>query len=63
MAVSDRPGDPFVDSRGKTPILPNGITLINSYDSDIFLPDEDDPNACILFGTDWTDHYWAMQLR
>lgn len=63
VAVSDRPEGPFVDARGKTPILPKGITPTNSYDPDIILPDEDDPNAYILFGSDWTDHYWAMQLK
>ena len=63
VAVSDRPDGPFVDARGKTPILPKGITPTNSYDPDIILPDEDDPNAYILFGSDWTDHYWAMQLK
>lgn len=63
VAVSDRPDGPFVDARGKTPILPKGITPTNSYDPDIILPDKDDPNAYILFGSDWTDHYWAMQLR
>lgn len=62
VAVSDRPDGPFVDARGKTPILPKGITPTNSYDPDIILPDEDDPHAYILFGSDWTDHYWAMQL-
>ena len=62
VAVSDRPDGPFVDARGKTPILPKGITPTNSYDPDIILPDEDDPHAWILFGSDWTDHYWAMQL-
>lgn len=62
VAVSDRPDGPFVDARGKTPILPKGITPTNSYDPDIILPDEDDPRAWILFGSDWTDHYWAMQL-
>lgn len=62
VAVSDRPDGPFVDARGKTPILPKGITPTNSYDPDIILPDKDDPNAYILFGSDWTDHYWAMQL-
>ncbi len=63
VAVSDRPDGPFVDARGKTPILPKGITPTNSYDPDIILPDEDDPHAYILFGSDWTDHYWAMQLN
>ncbi|MBP3637457.1 MAG: family 43 glycosylhydrolase [Clostridia bacterium] len=63
VAVSDRPDGPFVDARGKTPILPKGITSTNSYDPDIILPDEDDPHAYILFGSDWTDHYWAMQLN
>jgi len=62
VAVSDRPDGPFVDARDKTPILPKGITPTNSYDPDIILPDEDDPHAYILFGSDWTDHYWAMQL-
>ena len=62
VAVSDRPDGPFVDARGKTPILPKGITPTNSYDPDIILPDKDDPRAWILFGSDWTDHYWAMQL-
>ncbi|MBQ8200858.1 MAG: family 43 glycosylhydrolase [Clostridia bacterium] len=62
VAVSDRPDGPFVDARGKTPILPKGITPTNSYDPDILLPDEEDPHAYILFGSDWTDHYWAMQL-
>jgi len=62
VAVSDRPDGPFVDARGKTPILPKGITPTNSYDPDILLPDADDPNAYIVFGSDWTDHYWSMQL-
>ena len=62
VAVSDRPDGPFVDARGKTPILPKGITPTNSYDPDIILPDGDDRRAWILFGSDWTDHYWAMQL-
>ena len=53
VAVSDRPDGPFVDARGKTPILPKGITPTNSYDPDIILPDEDDPHAYILFGSDW----------
>ncbi len=63
VAVSDRPDGPFVDARGKTPILPKGITPTNSYDPDIILPDEDDDKAYILFGSDWTDHYWAMELN
>lgn len=62
VAVSDRPDGPFVDARGKTPILPPGITPTNSYDPDIILPDDEDPRAWIVFGSDWTDHYWAMQL-
>ncbi len=62
VAVSDRPDGPFVDARGKTPILPKGITPTNSYDPDILLPDADDDKAYILFGSDWTDHYWAMEL-
>ena len=63
VAVSDRPDGPFRDARGKTPILPKGITPTNSYDPDVILPDEDDSRAWIVFGSDWTDHYWAMQLR
>ncbi|MBR6953755.1 MAG: family 43 glycosylhydrolase [Clostridia bacterium] len=63
VAVSDRPDGPFTDARGKTPILPKGITPTNSYDPDIILPDGEDSRAWILFGSDWTDHYWAMQLR
>lgn len=63
VAVSDRPDGPFVDARGGTPVLPKGITPTNSYDPDIILPDEDDPHAYILFGSDWTDHYWVMQLK
>ena len=62
VAVSDRPEGPFADARGKTPILPKGITPTNSYDPDVILPDADDPRAWIVFGSDWTDHYWAMQL-
>lgn len=62
VAVSDRPDGPFVDARNKTPVLPKGITPTNSYDPDVLLPDEHDPHAWILFGSDWTDHYWAMQL-
>ena len=62
VAVSDRPDGPFVDARGRTPILPKGITPTNSYDPDIILPDEQDDRAWIVFGSDWTDHYWAMQL-
>ncbi len=62
VAVSDRPDGPFTDARGKTPILPKGITPTNSYDPDVILPDEDDDRAWIVFGSDWTDHYWAMQL-
>lgn len=62
VAVSDRPDGPFSDARGKTPILPKGITPTNSYDPDVILPDADDPRAWIVFGSDWTDHYWAMQL-
>ena len=63
VAVSDRPDGPFRDARGKTPILPKGITPTNSYDPDVILPDGEDPRAWILFGSDWTDHYWAMELR
>ncbi len=63
VAVSDRPDGPFTDARGKTPILPKGITPTNSYDPDVILPDADDSRAWILFGSDWTDHYWAMQLK
>ena len=63
VAVSDRPDGPFADARGRTPILPKGITPTNSYDPDVILPDADDPRAWILFGSDWTDHYWAMQLK
>ncbi len=63
VAVSDRPDGPFADARGKTPILPKGITPTNSYDPDILLPDAEDPHAWIVFGSDWTDHYWAMQLK
>ena len=63
VAVSDRPDGPFVDVRGKTPILPKGITPTNSYDPDVILPDAEDPRAWIVFGSDWTDHYWAMQLE
>lgn len=62
VAVSDRPEGPFKDARGKTPILPKGITPTNSYDPDVILPDEDDDRAWIVFGSDWTDHYWAMEL-
>ena len=63
VAVSDRPDGPFVDARGKTPLLPKGITPTNSYDPDVILPDDRDPRAWIVFGSDWTDHYWAMQLK
>ena len=63
VAVSDRPDGPFVDARGKTPLLPKGITPTNSYDPDVILPDDGDPRAWIVFGSDWTDHYWAMQLK
>ena len=63
VAVSDRPDGPFTDARGKTPVLPKGITPTNSYDPDVLLPDETDPYAWIIFGSDWTDHYWAMQLK
>ena len=63
VAVSDRPDGPFRDARGKTPILPKGITPTNSYDPDVILPDGEDSRAWILFGSDWTDHYWAMQLK
>ena len=63
VAVSDRPDGPFADARGKTPILPKGITPTNSYDPDVILPDEQDSRAWIVFGSDWTDHYWAMQLK
>ncbi len=63
VAVSDRPDGPFVDARGKTPLLPKGITPTNSYDPDVILPDGEDPRAWIVFGSDWTDHYWAMQLK
>ena len=62
VAVSSRPDGPFTDARGRTPILPKGITPTNSYDPDIILPDEEDDRAWIVFGSDWTDHYWAMQL-
>ena len=63
VAVSDRPDGPFVDARGRTPLLPKGITPTNSYDPDVILPDDGDPRAWIVFGSDWTDHYWAMQLK
>ncbi len=63
VAVSSRPDGPFTDARGKTPILPKGITPTNSYDPDVILPDADDSRAWIVFGSDWTDHYWAMQLK
>ena len=63
VAVSDRPDGPFVDARGKTPLLPKGITPTNSYDPDVILPDDEDERAWIVFGSDWTDHYWAMQLK
>ncbi len=63
VAVSDRPDGPFADARGKPPILPKGITPTNSYDPDVILPDAEDPRAWIVFGSDWTDHYWAMQLK
>ena len=63
VAVSDRPDGPFVDARGKTPLLPKGITPTNSYDPDVILPDAEDPQAWIVFGSDWTDHYWAMELK
>ena len=62
VAVSGRPDGPFTDARDRTPILPKGITPTNSYDPDILLPDEGDGRAWIVFGSDWTDHYWAMQL-
>ena len=62
VAVSDRPDGPFTDARGKTPILPKGITPTNSYDPDVILPDAEDEHAWIIFGSDWTDHYWAMKL-
>lgn len=63
VAVSDRPDGPFTDAHGKKPILPKGITPTNSYDPDVILPDEEDGRAWIVFGSDWTDHYWAMQLN
>ncbi len=63
VAVSDRPDGPFIDARNKTPLLPKGITPTNSYDPDVILPDQDDSRAWIVFGSDWTDHYWAMQLK
>ncbi len=63
VAVSNRPDGPFVDARGKTPILPKGITPTNSYDPDVVLPDAEDAHAYIIFGSDWTDHYWSMQLN
>ena len=63
VAVSDRPDGPFLDARNKTPLLPKGITPTNSYDPDVILPDKEDPRAWIVFGSDWTDHYWAMQLK
>lgn len=62
VAVSDRPDGPFRDAHGMKPLLPKGITPTNSYDPDVLLPDADDPRAWILFGSDWTDHYWAMEL-
>lgn len=63
VAVSDRPDGPFQDARGKSPVLPKGITPTNSYDPDVILPDDQDSRAWIIFGSDWTDHYWAMQLK
>ena len=62
VAVSDRPDGPFRDANHLQPILPPGITPTNSYDPDVILPDDQDDRAWIVFGSDWTDHYWAMQL-
>ena len=62
VAISERPEGPFTDARHKTPILPKGITPTHSYDPDVILPDEEDSHAWIVFGSDWTDHYWAVQL-
>lgn len=59
VAVSSRPDGPFVDARGKTPLIPKGFTTTSSYDPDIILPDENDSHAYILFGC---CDYYAMQL-
>ncbi len=62
VAVSDRPDGPFRDAHNFQPLVPKGMTPTNSYDPDIILPDEQDDRAWIVFGSDWTDHYWALQL-
>lgn len=62
VAVSDRPDGPFRDAHGMKPLVPKGMTPTNSYDPDIILPDEQDGHSWIIFGSDWTDHYWALQL-
>lgn len=62
VAVSDRPDGPFRDAHGMKPLVPRGMTPTNSYDPDVILPDDQDGRAWIVFGSDWTDHYWALQL-
>lgn len=62
VAVSDRPDGPFRDAHGFTPLIPPKMTPTNSYDPDVILPDDQDDRAWIVFGSDWTDHYWAMEL-
>lgn len=63
VAVSDRPDGPFRDAHGMTPLVPPGMTPTNSYDPDVILPDTPDGHAWIVFGSDWTEHYWALRLE
>lgn len=64
VAVSEHPGGPFRDARG-APLLPENLTPTRSYDPSVFIDDDDERSAYIVFGTPvWAggDSYYIARL-
>ncbi|TVQ25436.1 MAG: hypothetical protein EA383_08375 [Spirochaetaceae bacterium] len=64
VAVADHPGGPFRDALGK-PLLAADLTPTRSYDPSVFIDDDDDQSAYIIFGTPvWAggDSYYIARL-
>ena len=65
VAVSNHPGKGFIDPLNK-PILPEGITKTRSYDPAVFIDDDEEKSAYIIFGTPvWAngDSYYIAKLN
>lgn len=64
VAVADAPGGPFRDALG-TPLLPENLTSTRSYDPSVFIDDDENHTAYIVFGTPvWAggDSYYIARL-